>query len=322
MASKTITRSSSTFYTIYVTCTVNNDYSATQASVAWSSYITFGNWYQWGVRLKTYVNGVEVGNKAQACTSSGQTICSSSGTAYIDKTSSAQTINFSATSSSETVSGYGGVGSSYTGTASGTFTVNAGGPAPVTSCTLTESTKDSKATFSWVASGTITNQEWAYQKNGEEWVWAKTGNGTTRSVTFNLEKNSQYRAYIQMENGTSGSPIVYSNFIYTTPEAPIVTAVNTGSQVIAVAKNHVAPYYASNVWQVSTNGGSSYSALSETGPVLTYTVSSSATKPIFRCAIKNIEGDQSAWTNCTPVKKSEVFLNVPSGSLQGIYINA
>lgn len=115
----------SPFYTIYVTCSVDNNYSDTQAKVSWESYVTFGNWFQWGVRLKTYINGETVGNKAQACTYEGQTICKDSGTVYITKKTSSQTINFSATTSSETVDGYGGVGSNNTGTVSGTFSTNA-----------------------------------------------------------------------------------------------------------------------------------------------------------------------------------------------------
>ena len=334
MASKTIMKNtSSTFYTIYVTCTVDNDYSTTQAKLSWSSYITFGNWYQWGVRLKTYVNGSEVGNKAQACTSTGQTVCSSSGTVYITKTASSQSISFSATSSSETVSGYGGVGSSYTGTASGTVTVAAGKQAPdaATSCTLTESTKDTTATFTWVASGTtlkpIENQEWAYQKDGGDWTYAKTGNGTTRSATFNLETNAQYRAAIQMENSVGGSSWTYSDYIYTTPPAPNVTGLNTGEYVYLTADCSSTKWYNSHVWQVSLNGGSSWSAVDGTGPTLKYTVDTSSTsqnvlRPQFRCAVKNTEGDQSAWTTCIPTYKIKAYLSVPSGSTcQGIYIN-
>lgn len=336
MASKTIYKnSSSTFYTIYVTCSVDNSYSSTQAKVTWSSYITFGNWYQWGVRLKTYVNGSQVGNTAQACTYSGQTVCSSSGTVYITKTASAQTISFSATSSSETVSGYGGVGSSYTGTASGTFSVSAGkqAPAAATSCTLTESTKDTTATFSWTASGTtlkpIENQEWCYQKDGGSWVYAKTGNGTTRSVTFSLEKNAQYRCAIQMENSVGGSSWVYSGYIYTTPNAPTsVVGMNNGTYVNLTATNAGATWYDSNVWQVSLDGGTSYSTISgQTSPTLKYTLDTSSTdknvlEPRFRCAIKNTEEDQSSWTYCIPTKQVSVYVWCPEGStIKGIYVN-
>lgn len=335
MASKVIYKnSSSTFYTIYVTCTVDNSYSTTQAKVSWESYIKFGNWYQWGVRLKTTVNGTQVGNTAQACTSTGQTVCSSSGTVYITKTASAQTISFSATSSSETVSGYGGVGSSYTGTASGTFTVNAGkqAPAAATSCSLTESTKDTTATFTWTASGTtlkpIENQEWAYQKDGGAWTYTKTGNSTTRSATFSLATNAQYRAAVQMENSVGGSDWAYSGYIYTTPAAPSVSGVNNGETVKLTAVNSVAPWYSSNVWEVSLDGGSSYSTISgQTGATLTYTIDKTSTnlnvlKPRFRCAIKNTEGDQSSWTVCIPSERVTVYAWVPEGStLKGIYVN-
>ena len=335
MASKVIYKNtSSTFYTIYVTCTVDNSYSTTQAKVSWESYIKFGNWYQWGVRLKTYVNGSEVANVTGYTTSSNQTTCSKSGTVYINKTASSQTISFSATSSSETVSGYGGVGSSYTGTASGTFTVDAGkqAPAAVTACSLTESTKDTTATFTWTASGTtlkpIESQYWCYQKDGGSWNYTTISNGTTRSTSFSLATNAQYRCAIRMQNSVGNSSWVYSDYIYTTPAAPSVTGVNNGEVVRLTAVNSAAKWPSSNVWQVSLDGGSSYSTISgQTGETLTYTIDKTSTnlnvlKPRFRCAIKNTEGDQSSWTVCVPSERVTIYAWVPAGStLKGIYVN-
>lgn len=122
---KAITKSNINFYTISVTASISSQTAAT-AKVSWSSKIVFGgDWYQWGVRLKTYINGEEVKSIAGACTSVGQTVCSASGTYSVSKTDTQTSIAIKAVSSSETVNGYGGVGSSYVGTASGNLTCKA-----------------------------------------------------------------------------------------------------------------------------------------------------------------------------------------------------
>lgn len=228
----------------------------------------------------------------------------------------------------------GGSGTYYESTVSKSYTVPQlkQAPAAATSCTLTESTKDAVGTISWVASGTasapIENQEWCYQKDGGDWIYTKTGNGTARSATFTLEKNAQYRAAIQMENSVGGSDWVYSNYIYTTPVAPSVVGLNNGEQVKLTATNSAAKWYSSNVWQVSLDGGNTYSIISgENSETLTYVIDKTSInqnilKPKFKCAIKNIEGDQSEWTVCTPTSIINIYAYVPDGqTLKGLYIN-
>lgn len=227
----------------------------------------------------------------------------------------------------------GGSGTYYESSVSKSYTVPQlkQAPAAATSCTLTE-TSATVGTVVWVAAGTtsapIENQEWAYQKDDGDWIYAKTGNGTARSVTFTIEGNARYKASIQMENSVGQSSWLDSNYIYTKPAAPTVVGMNTGDYVNLTATNSAATWYSSNVWQVSLDGGSSYSTVTgETGATLKYTINKSSTnenvlKPRFRCAIKNPEGDQSDWTQCIPTNRVTIYAWVPEGqTLKGFYIN-
>ena len=124
MASKTIKRDNSTFYTIYMTASITSE-TATTATVTWKSYVTFGQWYQWGLNLTTKMDSTQLATVDGACTTSGQTICSKTGTRTINKGTSVSTVTFSATTASKEVNGYGGIGSSYVGTATATVTIPA-----------------------------------------------------------------------------------------------------------------------------------------------------------------------------------------------------
>ena len=242
--------------------------------------------------------------------------------------SSGQTVSLSMTANYT-----GGSGTYYESSVSNSYTVPQlkQAPAAATSCTLTESTANTTGTFSWVASGTtsapIENQEWCYQVDGGEWVYAKTGNGTTRSVTLSLTTNAQYRCAIQMENSVGQSSWVYSNYIYTKPSKPSsLVGMNTGEYVNLTVTN-TARWHSTNKWQVSLDGGSTYSNVSGTGTTLKYTIDTTSTntnvlEPKFRCASLNAEGDQSDWIYCTPVKRISVYVWCPEGkTISGIYIN-
>lgn len=107
-SSSTYKNGNSRFYTATVTTTLaeaNNAYDV----LHWESNINFGEWYQWGARLETYVNGQRVGNVSGACTYRGQTICASSGNITIYKTHSWQDVSIGVKVVSERVNGYGGV---------------------------------------------------------------------------------------------------------------------------------------------------------------------------------------------------------------------
>lgn len=123
MATWSCNKNSVLFYKIDVTASVSS--TNTESTISWSSKVTFGDWSLWGVRLKTYVGSTNVKSIAGYTSSSYKSCCSGSGTQVIKRTKTAQKITVKATSSSETVSGIGGVGSSNTGTASMTVTVPA-----------------------------------------------------------------------------------------------------------------------------------------------------------------------------------------------------
>lgn len=102
-------RNGTTFYAI-------NLWSSTQeldgntTRINWGANVQFGDWYYWGVRLHVAVDGVEVGSWTGACTSSWQTVINVSGSRDIGRGHSGRGVTVSAWTTSETVSGYGGVG--------------------------------------------------------------------------------------------------------------------------------------------------------------------------------------------------------------------
>lgn len=102
-------RNGTTFYAI-------NLWSSTQelngntTRINWGANVQFGDWYYWGVRLHVAVDGVEVGSWAGACTYSGQVVINVSGSRDIGRGHGGRGVTVSAWTTSETVSGYGGVG--------------------------------------------------------------------------------------------------------------------------------------------------------------------------------------------------------------------
>lgn len=204
-------------------------------------------------------------------------------------------------------------------------------PATPTTATLTESTKDATATFSWTASSTtlapIESQQWCYQKDGGSWTYTTLSNPSTRSVTLDLTTNAQYRCAIRTYNSMGYSSWKYSDYIYTKPSKPSsLVGMNTGEYVNLTVTN-AARWHSTNKWQVSLDGGSTYSNVSGTGTTLKYTIDTTSTntnvlEPKFRCASLNTEGDQSDWIYCTPVKRISVYVWCPEGkTISGIYIN-
>lgn len=317
--------SSSTFYTISVTVTVSSQ-TDTTATLSWSSKITFGAWYQWGVRLKTTVNGTQVKSVAEACTSSGQTVCSSSGTVTVNKTTSAQTISFSATSSSETVNGYGGVGSSYTGTASGTVSVSAGvfeyAPNNPTSCTLTKNS-DTSATLTWAfTAGTnrpITKQERALETNDTWGSSTAISNNTTKSASLTITTNSRYRGRVRLGNSTGWSSWVNSGYIYTSPPAPTASGIQTDMSVSLAAGTNSARYFSAFEWAYSADGGSTWTTLTDTTANVTHTAT--VTNPQYRVRQKNSGSVYSTWTTITPIKNPLIYVNIPTGkTMSAVYV--
>lgn len=242
MATASVSKNSTTFYTITCNASVSNSASSSTATVSWNSKITFGDWYYYGVGLKTYVNGSQVQDVTGYTTSSNGTCCSKSGTKAVTKTHSSQTITVKATSYSTTVSGYGGVGS--TTTASLTVTIpalasytvsynaNGGSGAPSSQTkwygeTLTLSTTKptrSGYTFAgWATSSTATSAAYAaggsYTSNSAVTLYAVWTASSTCTIAFNA-------------NGGSGAPASVSHIINTTTILPTTKPTRDGYQFL------------------------------------------------------------------------------------------
>lgn len=238
MATASVTKNSVTFYTINCNASVSNDgdYSTT-ATVSWSSSIKFGDWYYYGVGLKTYVNGTLVKDATGYTTSSYGTCCSNSSTKKITKTTTTQTITVKASSYSTTVSGYGGVGSTTTASltvtipALSTFTIsynaNGGSGAPSSqsgyySKTITLSstvpTRSGYTFAGWATSSTATSATYAkgatYTVSGPQTLYAVWTANSTCTIAFNA-------------NGGSGAPSSVTHIINTTTVLPTTKPTRT-----------------------------------------------------------------------------------------------
>lgn len=149
-----------------------------------SGSFTFGDWYYYGVRVTCYINGSQVATATGYTTSSYQTCASCNGTLDITRTDVDQTIKWEVKSSSETVSGYGGIGES--DSVSGIIVVPAKASPPPITCTIIynanggsgapasqthiydstsilssiKPTKDNYAFLGWSDSNTATTSTW------------------------------------------------------------------------------------------------------------------------------------------------------------------
>lgn len=215
---KKIKRDNVVFYTISVTASITSE-TATQATISWSSKIVFnsdGGWKKWGVRLKTYVGGTEVKSIAGACTSVGQTVCSSSGTATVNKSITTSSIAIKATSSSETVNGYGGVGSSYVGSASGSLTpavfyqiaYNAnGGSGSMSTSTFKKGVSTKTTANAFTRTGYTFTGWYVHRQKDDKWAYSPDGStsGGGWHVKDGQPSGWKYILYGNQNSWTNGS---------------------------------------------------------------------------------------------------------------------
>jgi hypothetical protein len=80
--------------------------------INWSSSVTFNNWYYYGVRQQTSVNGAVVGDASGYTTGGYETTCEASGSNDFSRGHSAYNIGVATSYWGETVDGYGSVGES------------------------------------------------------------------------------------------------------------------------------------------------------------------------------------------------------------------
>lgn len=86
--------------------------SNTSYTLTCDGSFSFGPWYAYGVRVRCYINGSQVATNNGYTTGTYQTTAYCSGSKAITRTHVDQTISWSVSSESETVSGYGGIGES------------------------------------------------------------------------------------------------------------------------------------------------------------------------------------------------------------------
>jgi len=80
--------------------------------INWASSVTFNNWYYYGVRQQTFVNGGCVADTSGYTTGGYETTCEASGSNDFSRGHSAYNIGLSTSYWGETVDGYGSVGES------------------------------------------------------------------------------------------------------------------------------------------------------------------------------------------------------------------
>lgn len=102
-------RNGGTFYAINL-ASDTQEINGSTTRINWRCNVQFGDWYNWGLRLHVAVNGVEVGNWAGYCTYRGQIVINVSGSRDIGRSTGYQSVVVKAWTTSETVNGYGGVG--------------------------------------------------------------------------------------------------------------------------------------------------------------------------------------------------------------------
>lgn len=336
MASTNVMYSStSVFYTITVNASVASQTNTT-ATINWSANIKFGNYYLWGVGLRVYVDGVQVGSTTGACTAKQQTICSISGTKTVNKTNAARTVSFSASSYSTIVNGYDGVGK--VGTASGSLSISAGSftsiPAPPTGVTATRNS-DTSIVIKWTnhpTTGGIANNLLQVSTDDGAWTNVSTSiGGSTTSYTWGSgAANHKYKFRVASKNSAGTSDYTESNDIYTTPAAP------SGGFGVAFGNSKGATAIVTNIkyadtfdWQRSSDN-SSWTTL---GNYDSASISETTTiaQPYYRCravAPNGVAGSYSSgfrvskavrvWINSSSNPK-KIFINSSSGRIKNVY---
>lgn len=225
MAQGVAWRKGSTFYAINLASSTQN-INDTTTRVNWSCNIQFGNWYLWGVRLHVAVNGVEVGSWAGACTYRGQVVINVAGSRDIDRWDSGRDIKVEAWSTSETVNGYGGVG---TTTSCAEWrnipAIQYRTPNPPSHMSAWRNS-DSQAGMSWQnhPSGVVQKYTGLIVTrcvDGGSWgSIAEIPADRTSHTDNSLSANHCYQFAVHAKNNAGWSQASHSGYVYTTPSSP------------------------------------------------------------------------------------------------------
>ena len=149
MAQSEVLRNRVRYYLLSLSTSVENINDST-ARIHWTATVDFGDWYLYGVRLHVSVGGKERASGAGYTTSPWQCAVTVSGTTDAARTDSDYSVWCSAWTTSETVGGCGGVGSTTScGENAAIQRVPAYEPAAPTDLKIVRST-DSETAYEWV----------------------------------------------------------------------------------------------------------------------------------------------------------------------------
>ncbi len=304
-ATASTNKNGTTFYTIEVTSSITSQ-TDTHVTVSWSSKVTFGDWYYFGIGLKTYVNGTLVAHKTGYTTSSGATCCSASGTIDIPKKSASRGISFYASTYSTEVGGYGGAGINQT--AEGSLTVPAAGtPNPVTGASSSR-ISDKENRISWKTGATSAKPYTAVKVersvNGGSFTQIASLDASAASYSDRTTSaNAYYRYRIRAYNGVNHSAYAATGTTYNTPSAPKFVSMGRSAGVITATLSNAAKTAEGLRWQKTKTPGteSSWTGTTEVaGTVKSFT--DSPTDGTWYYRARNYRGSlASAWAVSEPI---------------------
>lgn len=215
-------RNGTVFYAVNLSSSAEN-VGDTVTRVRFSCNVQFGDWYYWGVRLHVAIDGAEVGSWAGACTHSGQVVINVSGSRDIARGDGARNVKVEAWTTSETVNGYGGVGT----TAScsewrGVPAISYQKPNAPSGLSAWRNS-DSQVAASWRNNPVGTTKKYtgirvSLETDGN-WSESDLAADATSCVKP-AQANHRYRFAVRSMNSAGMSDWVYSGYVYTTPSAP------------------------------------------------------------------------------------------------------
>lgn len=225
MAQGVAYRNGTTFYAVNLSSSTA-DVSDTVTRVNWTANVQFGNWYYWGLRLHVAVDGVEVGNWAGACGHSGQVVINVSGSRDIARGDGGRDVKVEAWTTSETVNGFGGVGTTTSCAETRGIPAIAYRVPDVPSGVSAWRNHDGQCVASWTnnPSGTVRKYtglqvERAVDGGGWERV-ADLGATATRYVDNATSAGHRYAYRVRAKNNAGWSGFAISGWAYTTPSSP------------------------------------------------------------------------------------------------------
>lgn len=225
MAQGVAYRNGTTFYAVNLSSSTAN-VGDTVARVNWTANVQFGNWYYWGLRLHVAVDGVEVGSWAGACSHSGQVVINVSGSRDIARGDGGRDVKVEAWTTSETVNGFGGVGTTASCAETRGIPAIAYRAPDAPSGVSAWRNHDGQCVASWVnnPSGTVKKYtglqvERAVDGGGWERV-ADLGATATRYVDNGTSAGHRYAYRVRAKNNAGWSGFATSGWAYTTPSSP------------------------------------------------------------------------------------------------------